>query len=67
MEAVQYLDHPAASHPPFLCAFRGWNDGGEAASVALRYLQERWPDPVIKSMSKPGRSQCVTDVYDFVA
>jgi len=42
VEAVQYLDHPTASHPPFVCAFRGWNDGGEAASIALRFLQERW-------------------------
>ncbi len=25
-----------------MCAFRGWNDGGEAASIALRYLMERW-------------------------
>ncbi len=25
-----------------ICAFRGWNDGGEAASVAARYLRERW-------------------------
>jgi proteasome assembly chaperone (PAC2) family protein len=29
-------------HPPFVCAFRGWNDGGEAASAALRYMTDRW-------------------------
>ena len=23
-------------------AIRGWNDGGEAASIAVRYLIERW-------------------------
>ena len=25
-----------------VCAFRGWNDGGEAASSAASYLRDRW-------------------------
>ncbi len=29
-------------HPVLLCAFSGWNDGGEAASGALTFLRERW-------------------------
>lgn len=28
--------------PAFICAFRGWNDGGEAASLAASYLCEGW-------------------------
>jgi len=36
MEHVRFVDTPAADRPPVICAFRGWNDGGEAASLALR-------------------------------
>jgi proteasome assembly chaperone (PAC2) family protein len=42
MEYVTFQDHPDLDGPPLVCAFKGWNDGGEAASIALRYLQERW-------------------------
>jgi predicted ATP-grasp superfamily ATP-dependent carboligase len=42
MDHVTFLERPKLERPPFICAFRGWNDGGEAASIALRYLQERW-------------------------
>jgi predicted ATP-grasp superfamily ATP-dependent carboligase len=42
MAYVTFQDHPNLDGPPLVCAFKGWNDGGEAASIALRYLQERW-------------------------
>jgi predicted ATP-grasp superfamily ATP-dependent carboligase len=42
MENVVFTEHPKLAEPPIVCAFRGWNDGGEAASIALRYLHERW-------------------------
>ena len=42
MEHVRFLDRPEADHPALICAFRGWNDGGEAATIASRYLVERW-------------------------
>jgi predicted ATP-grasp superfamily ATP-dependent carboligase len=42
MAYVTFQDHPKLDGPPLVCAFKGWNDGGEAASIALRYLQERW-------------------------
>jgi proteasome assembly chaperone (PAC2) family protein len=42
MEYVTFQDHPNLDGPPLVCAFKGWNDGGEAASIALRYLEERW-------------------------
>ncbi len=42
MEHVTFVEHPALRQPVFVCAFRGWNDGGEAATVAARYLMERW-------------------------
>jgi proteasome assembly chaperone (PAC2) family protein len=42
MDHVEFLDRPSLDRPPFVCAFRGWNDGGEAASLAGSYLRERW-------------------------
>ncbi len=39
---VRFDGHPALEHPALVCAFHGWNDGGESASVAARYLGERW-------------------------
>jgi proteasome assembly chaperone (PAC2) family protein len=42
MDHVTFLEHPSLDRPPIICAFKGWNDGGEAASIALRYLHERW-------------------------
>jgi predicted ATP-grasp superfamily ATP-dependent carboligase len=42
VEHVEFLERPTLSQPPLICAFRGWNDGGEAASVAARYMVERW-------------------------
>jgi predicted ATP-grasp superfamily ATP-dependent carboligase len=42
VEHVEFLERPSLNRPPVVCAFRGWNDGGEAASVAARYMVERW-------------------------
>jgi predicted ATP-grasp superfamily ATP-dependent carboligase len=42
VDPVTFVDHPSLSRPTLICAFRGWNDGGEAASTAARYLVERW-------------------------
>ena len=42
VEHVTFDERPTLDRPPLVCAFKGWNDGGEAASVALRYLVERW-------------------------
>jgi predicted ATP-grasp superfamily ATP-dependent carboligase len=34
--------HPDLASPAFVVAFQGWNDGGEAATTAARYMIERW-------------------------
>ncbi len=40
---VRFDYRPEGLHSPTLvCAFGGWNDGGEAATTALRYVAERW-------------------------
>jgi predicted ATP-grasp superfamily ATP-dependent carboligase len=39
---LRFDSRPDLERPALLCAFQGWNDGGEAASLAARYLMERW-------------------------
>jgi proteasome assembly chaperone (PAC2) family protein len=39
---VEYDHRPELSSPVVVCAFAGWNDGGEAASTAARYVRDRW-------------------------
>ena len=33
---------PALRRPVMITAFRGWNDGGQAATVAAGYLVQQW-------------------------
>lgn len=42
MAFVEFEHHPDFSSASLVCAFRGWNDGGEAASTAAAYLRDRW-------------------------
>jgi predicted ATP-grasp superfamily ATP-dependent carboligase len=57
-EPVTYLEEPRLSAPPLICAFRGWNDGGEAASIAARYLIEQWDARLIATLDPE-------EFYDF--
>jgi proteasome assembly chaperone (PAC2) family protein len=34
--------HPQLERPVLVAAFRGWNDGGHGASLAVGYLARRW-------------------------
>jgi proteasome assembly chaperone (PAC2) family protein len=36
--ALRFLEAPSLSEPTLLLAFEGWNDAGEAASLALRHV-----------------------------
>jgi proteasome assembly chaperone (PAC2) family protein len=58
VDPVTFVDHPTLSRPPLICAFRGWNDGGEAASTAASYLVERWE-------GRPLAYLDPEDFYDF--
>jgi predicted ATP-grasp superfamily ATP-dependent carboligase len=58
MDHVTFLDRPSLQRPPFICAFRGWNDGGEAATIAARYLSERWKARVFAHLDPE-------EFYDF--
>lgn len=40
MADLTWTDRPRLRDPLLVCAFKGWNDAGEAASAALRFLIE---------------------------
>src|SRR3972149_7921088 len=46
MTAMEHLqlegELPELRRPPLIATFRGWNDAGEAATVAVRHLVEGW-------------------------
>lgn len=42
MEHLRWLDQPTLHRPTVIAAFTGWNDGGDAASNAVRHLVEVW-------------------------
>jgi proteasome assembly chaperone (PAC2) family protein len=42
MEHVRWADRPVLADPVVIAAFEGWNDAGDAASTAARYLADRW-------------------------
>ena len=39
---VAYRSRPELTRPAMICAFTGWNDGGEAATTAARALRSQW-------------------------
>lgn len=42
MDRLQLDEIPLLRQPTFIAAFRGWNDAGEAATVAVRHLVDAW-------------------------
>jgi len=40
--SLEYRARPAVTDPIVICAFAGWNDGGEGATLAVRRLREQW-------------------------
>jgi predicted ATP-grasp superfamily ATP-dependent carboligase len=41
-EELVYDSHPELERPVLIAAFRGWNDGGQGASLAGAYLARAW-------------------------
>ena len=58
MEHVRWTSRPVLSEPVVIAAFEGWNDAGDAASTAARYLAERWDAEVIADIDPE-------EFYDF--
>lgn len=42
MDLVHWSDRPVLRRPLFVIAFEGWNDAGDAATLALDYLAQQW-------------------------
>jgi proteasome assembly chaperone (PAC2) family protein len=58
MDHVRWTTRPPLHEPVVIAAFEGWNDAGDAASTALRYLTERWrAEPFAEIEAEP--------FYDF--
>jgi proteasome assembly chaperone (PAC2) family protein len=41
-EDLRIAERPALRRPVMITAFRGWNDGGQAATMAAGYLVQQW-------------------------
>jgi len=61
MEHVRWEgERPRLQAPVLILAFEGWNDAGDAATTALRWLRDRWaPEPL-------ATIEC-EDFYDFTS
>ena len=42
MDYLQLDEEPSLRKPMFIAAFRGWNDAGEASTLAVRHLVDGW-------------------------
>jgi proteasome assembly chaperone (PAC2) family protein len=58
MELVHWTDRPVLRRPLFVIAFEGWNDAGDAATLALDYLAREWD-------AQPCATIDPEDFYDF--
>src|SRR5207302_1341928 len=53
-------ERPVLEHPVLIAAFRGWNDGGQGASLAGAYLAQAWAAERFAEIESE-------DFYDFQA
>src|SRR3712207_5862118 len=57
---LRLLHRPALTRPVMITAFRGWNDGGQGASLAGAYLAKLWQAARFADIDPEG-------FYDFQA
>jgi proteasome assembly chaperone (PAC2) family protein len=60
MQHVRWRRRPALQGPVVIAAFEGWNDAGDAASTAARWLRDRWAPDVVADID-------CEDFYDFTS
>ncbi|MFZ6004204.1 MAG: PAC2 family protein [Actinomycetota bacterium] len=60
MEHVRWTARPELHEPVVIAAFEGWNDAGDAASTAARYLIERWDAELVADIDPE-------EFYDFTS
>ena len=58
MDHVRWDERPRLRRPVLVVAFEGWNDAGEAATTAARYLRDRWG-------ARPFATVDPEEFYDF--
>jgi predicted ATP-grasp superfamily ATP-dependent carboligase len=59
-DELHIADHPQLERPVLIAAFRGWNDGGQGASLAGAYLARAWAAQEFASID-------AENFYDFQA
>jgi predicted ATP-grasp superfamily ATP-dependent carboligase len=59
-DELQYESNPVLERPVLIATFRGWNDGGQGASLAGAYLARAWAARQFASIDPEG-------FYDFQA
>jgi predicted ATP-grasp superfamily ATP-dependent carboligase len=60
MSDVIWTDRPELRNPIMVCAFKGWNDAGEAASAALSYIHDQFSSTDVADIDPE-------EFYDFTA
>jgi proteasome assembly chaperone (PAC2) family protein len=55
-----WQDRPRLRSPVMVCAFKGWNDAGEAASAAVSFINDRFESNEVARIDPE-------DFYDFTA
>src|SRR5439155_23562622 len=60
MDHVEWRERPELRKPALVCAFKGWNDAGEAASAALGFLADSFDATEIARIDPE-------EFYDFTA
>jgi len=60
MDHLRWTARPVLREPVVIAAFEGWNDAGDAASTAVRYLAERWETELVAEIDPE-------DFFDFTA
>ncbi len=60
MEHLRWTAHPELHEPVVIAAFEGWNDAGDAATTAVRYLVDRWDAALVAEVDPE-------EFYDFTS
>jgi proteasome assembly chaperone (PAC2) family protein len=60
MQDVIWSDRPALRRPVMVCAFKGWNDAGEAASAAVGFIHQSFEAEDVASIDPE-------EFFDFTA
>jgi proteasome assembly chaperone (PAC2) family protein len=60
MDHVRWTTRPPLHEPVVIAAFEGWNDAGDAATTAARYLVDRWDADLVAEIDPE-------EFYDFTS